>query len=83
MSVMMTLSNEEGGKSESHTLAWSAQYQLLKWVFIIIIIIISLMEQSELSNILCLPNYIFLSFWHQHSLSPGDLCLHPLVLVGL
>lgn len=26
---------------------------------------------------------LFFSFWHQHSLSPGDLRLHPLVLVGL
>lgn len=59
MSALITLSSEEGGKSESHTLALSAQYQLLKWIFIIIFIIISLMEQSELSNILCPPNYFF------------------------
>jgi len=59
MFVTITCSAEEGGKSASHTLALVqlvlTQYQLLKWIFIIIITI-SLMEQLELINILYLPS---------------------------
>lgn len=60
--VTITCSIEEGGKSAGHTLALVqlvlTQYQLLKWIFIIIITI-SLMEQLELINILCLPSSFY------------------------
>lgn len=54
MSVLVTFYIEDGGKSESHTLALSSRYELLNCIFIIILIIISPVEQAA--------QLIFLSF---------------------
>lgn len=54
---------EDGGKSESHTLALSTRYQLLDRIFITIIIIISPVQPSELINTFLSAQPIFLSFF--------------------
>lgn len=54
---MITFYIEDGRKSKSHTMALRNQYQLLKWIYVIIIM--NSVQQSRLINAFCLPSSYF------------------------